>query len=175
MRRPHDRQARDFGPGPSLGGAESTPAAALAAANDNNKRAPTYSSALPSDAFAIIEPVSTSFNQSGRGRAGMWRLRMCERWSPHADPLTGWTGGGDPLGQIELRFPNVEAAERYCRREGIRFGLRAPSNSARPVIARLEGEARPRLCCWPTGPHAMCCGKFVNGGATSRATGLAIA
>ena len=51
-------------------------------------------------------------NQAGRAREGTWRLRFAERWRPRIDPLTGWTGGGDPLAQIELRFPDREAAER---------------------------------------------------------------
>ncbi|WP_169795022.1 NADH dehydrogenase ubiquinone Fe-S protein 4 [Novosphingobium barchaimii] len=35
--------------------------------------------------------------------------------------MTGWTSGGDPLAQFELSFPDLEAAQRYCRREGVRF------------------------------------------------------
>jgi hypothetical protein len=128
------------------------------AANDNHWVGPSHSSALPADALAIIEPVPMAVTQSGRAAAGRWRLRFGERWAPHADPLTGWAGGGDPLGQIELRFPDVEAAERYCRREGIRFELRGSPALRRSVMPCLIDEAPPRLCCWPTGPRAMCCG-----------------
>ena len=163
MQRPNDRQARDFGPGPSLRTTESTLPPAVLAANDNPRRGPNYSSALPSDAFAIIEPVLTGVNQPGRARSGLWRLRFPERWSPRPDPLMGWTGGGDPLSHVELRFPSVEAAKSYCRREGIPFELRGLTNSACLKISRLEGEAPPQLCCWPTGPHAMCCGDLVSG------------
>jgi hypothetical protein len=132
--------------------------ASAIAANDNRKSRPSYTSALPSDALAIIEPVPMAVNQAGRARAGTWRLRFAERWRPRVDPLTGWTGGCDPLAQIELRFPDREAAERYCRREGVPFELRGSPALRRRVRACLTGEAPPRLCCWATGPHAMCCG-----------------
>jgi hypothetical protein len=84
-------------------------------ANDNRRTGPSHASALPPNAVAIIEPVPVAVNQAGRAVTGAWRLRFAERWRPRVDPLTGWTGGGDPLAQIELRFPDREAAERYCR------------------------------------------------------------
>lgn len=91
------------------------------AANDNRWSGPSHSSALPSDALAIIEPVPAAANRAGGTPDGRWRLRFAERWRPRVDPLTG---GGDPLAQIDLRFPDLRAAERYCRREGIAFRLR---------------------------------------------------
>jgi hypothetical protein len=118
---------------------------------------------LPPDIRAIIEPVPIALNQSARAQAGAWRLRFVERWMPHPDPLTGWAGGGDPLAQIELRFPDVEAAVRYCRREGSRFELRRSAEPHRSAKPCLVGETPPRLCCWPTGPHAMCCGDIMSG------------
>jgi hypothetical protein len=132
----------------------------VTAANDIHTSGPSHSSALPSEARAIIEPVPVAVNQSGRAQAGTWRLRFADRWAPQADPLTGWTGGGDPLAQIELRFPNAAAAERYCRREGVPFELRGSPALRRRVRACLTGEAPPRLCCWPTGPHARCCSEY---------------
>lgn len=155
MRRPHDGQARDFGPGPSL-----SPTASALAANDNHGGRPHYSSSLPRDARAVIEPVPVGVNQSGRAKAGIWRLRFAERWRPRADPLTGWTGGGDPLAQVELRFADLEAAMRYCRREGVSFEIRGTTNVSRKVAHQLSGEVPPRLCCWPTGPHLRCCGDY---------------
>ncbi|HEY0959214.1 MAG TPA: NADH dehydrogenase ubiquinone Fe-S protein 4 [Novosphingobium sp.] len=154
-----DGQARDFGPGPSRESRGTLHEPRAIAANDNRPRSgPSSTSALPSDALAIIEPVPIAVNQAGRARANRWRLRFAERWRPRVDPLTGWTGGGDPLAQIELRFPDLEAAERYCRREGVPFERRGSPALRLGMRACLTGEAPPRLCCWPTGPHAMCCG-----------------
>lgn len=159
MARRHDGQARDLGPGPSLQPGGTWRETRALAANDNRRSGPSHASALPSDAFAIIEPVPMPVNQAGRAQEGTWRLRFAERWRPRIDPLTGWTGGGDPLAQIELRFPDREAAERYCRREGVPFELRGSAVSPR-IQACLTGEAPPRLCCWPTGPHARCCSEY---------------
>lgn len=159
MHRPLDRRARDLGPGPSPPQAESETTAATTA-NDNQAPGPRGSSALPADARAIIEPIPWGINQSGRAQAGMWRLRFPERWRPRPDALTGWTGGGDPLAQIELRFADLEAAERYCQREAIRFKTRGSPDRFRPRAPRLSGEPPPRLCCWPTGPHPRCCGDY---------------
>ncbi|HWT42909.1 MAG TPA: NADH dehydrogenase ubiquinone Fe-S protein 4 [Sphingopyxis sp.] len=115
---------------------------------------------LPPDASAIIAPVPLGPNQSGRAHASLWRLRFRPRWAPRADPLTGWTGSGDPLGQIELRFANRDAAELYCRRANIPFEIRGTSDVLRPAAPGLSGEAPPRLCCSPSGPHPLCCGDY---------------
>lgn len=111
MERRHDRSARDFSPGPS--------------ANDN---ALVAGSALPLDARAIVEPVPIATNQGGRAGHGRWRVRFQPRWGPSADPLTGWTGGGDPLDTIQLRFPDRLSAEAYCRRQGLAFRCHGETN-----------------------------------------------
>jgi hypothetical protein len=115
--------------------------------------------AVPGDAVAIVEPVPPSPVTSGRAHRDRWRVRFAPRWGPSADPLTGWTGGGDPLGTIELHFANREVAEAYCRRAGISFECRcAPPEPPRvPMFPRV---ATTPLCCWPSGPHALCCGRY---------------
>jgi len=139
-----DRLARDFGPGPS--------------ANDN---APVPATTLPLDARAIVEPVPAATNRGGRARRGQWRVRFLPRWGPSVDPLTGWTGGGDPLETLELRPPDRPSAEAYCRRQELTFTCHgeptAPmSSAALPAVSNPV----PVICCWPTGPHQMCCGQY---------------
>lgn len=158
MARRHDRQARDLGPGPSL--PRDWDQSSSLAANDNRRSGPSHASTLPPDARAIIEPAPMPVNQAGRAREGTWRVRFAERWHPQVDPLTGWTGGSDPLALIDLRFPDCDAAERYCRREGVPFELRGLPAMRPQVRPCLAGEAPPRLCCWPTGPHPRCCGEY---------------
>ena len=70
-----------------------------------------YLSALPEDARAVLEPLPTATNQGGRARKGQWRLSFPQRKKPFVDWLMGWTGGEDPLVQVDLRFPTREAAE----------------------------------------------------------------
>lgn len=139
----HDRSARGSGPGPS--------------ANDNG---PALWSALPTDARAIVEPVPVATNQGGRVRRGKWRVRFRPRWGPSADPLTGWTGGGDPLETIELRFPDRQSAEGYCRRQGLAFTCLEEPKGRRSSAPLLSADTPPVICCLPTGPHPLCCGQY---------------
>jgi hypothetical protein len=78
-------------------------------------------STFPPDTVAVIEPVPIGLNQGGRRMRGRWRVRFDPRQPPFVDPLTGWTGGADPLAHVELHFPDREAAERYCRSTGLPF------------------------------------------------------
>jgi len=134
MARPLEDMARDLRPGRIQYEARSKPAA-----NDNGVRAPRSSSALPSDALAIIEPTLIATNQSGRARRNQWRLRFAARVRPFVDPLTGWMGGSDPLAHVVLRFPSLEAAELYCRLQQLRFEVRRPGGAQRSApIAAVE-------------------------------------
>lgn len=126
MARRHDGLARNLGSGPS--------------ANDNHA-GPCASSALPPGAQALIEPVPLATNQGGRARRGQWRVRFAPRWRPVACPLTGWTGGGDPLETIELLFPDLETAADYCRRQGLRFSVHGEPRGQRPL------QRNRRRCC----------------------------
>ena len=143
MGRRHDRSARDSGPGPS--------------ANDNG---PTLSSALPRDARAIVEPLPVATNQGSRVASGKWRVRFQPRRGPSADALTGWTGGGDPLETIELRFPDRQSAEGYCRRQGVPFTCREEPKGRRSSAPLPVANAPPVICCLPTGPHTLGCGLY---------------
>lgn len=127
-------------------------------ANDNPSVRSATIGTIPAGARAVVEPVPTA-TAAGRRRRDRWRVRFVPRWAPSIDPLTGWTGGGDPLATIELRFASQTAAEAYCRRSGIAFESRgAPPDPSR--AARLPSGNAPPLCCWPTGPHPLCCGRY---------------
>ena len=99
-----------------------------------------YASALPTDAFAIIEPDPLA------GRSG------------------GWTGGSDPLAHLELGFPSREAAEAYCRRYGLSYESRgAPRGSGpRPRDEMAFIPVGAPTCCMPAGPHPVCCGNTTS-------------
>ncbi len=122
MARPLEDMARDRRPGPVR--RKARPALA---ANDNDLPGPAPSSALPPDALAIIEPAPIPSNQGGRAHCHRWRLRFAPRSRSFVDPLTGWTGGCDPLAHVVLRFPSLETAERYCHLQQLRFEVRQPA------------------------------------------------
>lgn len=120
------------------------------------------SSALPDDARAIIEREARSVDQSGRARDRGWRLRF-DRRAPHGvDPLTGWSTGSDPLAHVSLRFPDLASAIRYAERHDLPYEIREEAPERRRFGGRrgFEGQAPVQLCCWPTGPHALCCGNY---------------
>lgn len=119
-------------------------------------------SALPADAVAIIEAPSRSVTQAGAARARQWLLRFQPRYRAFVDPLTGWTGGEEPLAHLAIRFPSRETAVRYAERHGLPYETREAAQPRRTITAPKAVEQQPpfQLCCWPTGPHALCCGNY---------------
>ena len=119
-------------------------------------------SALPADAVAVIEPTSRSVTQAGKARNRAWLLRFRPHGRAYVDPLTGWTGSDDPLAHLALRFPTREAAIRYAERHGLAFELREPGRVSSTCSGAQGGPRQQPLwiCCWPTGPHALCCGEY---------------
>lgn len=100
-------------------------------------------SVFPEDAVAHIYQPSRSVTSSGRARSRGWRLVFERRSAPFIEPLMGYTGSADPLLQVKLSFPTLEAATRYARRQGLTYVVRAPSGQGgeRPA-GRDETERR---------------------------------
>lgn len=123
---------------------------------------PRAQSALPPDAVAIIEPPSRSVTQSGKARDGAWLLRFQPRGRAFVDPLTGWIGSDDPVAHLALRFPAREAAIGYAERHGLAYEVREPGRLGSGVGGEqgTQQQQPPWICCWPTGPHALCCGDY---------------
>lgn len=88
-------------------------------ANDNRRHVPLSRPAFPPDAVAHIHRPCRSAVSAGPGRPG-WRLEFEPRRAPFLDPLMGWTGSRDPLRQIALTFPTLDAALSYADRQGLR-------------------------------------------------------
>ncbi|MFV0643151.1 MAG: ETC complex I subunit [Sphingomonadaceae bacterium] len=57
--------------------------------------------------------------QSGKALNDQWILEFEQSEARRADPLTGWTGSGDTQAQVQLKFPDKEAAKEYAARHGI--------------------------------------------------------
>lgn len=79
---------------------------------------------------AWIDPPEWSPNTSARFGARDWRLTFEPRARPSVDPLTGWSGGGDPLLQVALRFPSRAAAVAYAQRHALPVTVAGPSGRA---------------------------------------------
>ena len=59
--------------------------------------------------------------QSGRARTDAWVLEYDAAEAQQPDPLTGWAGSSDTLGQLRLNFPTLDAATDYATRENIPY------------------------------------------------------
>jgi hypothetical protein len=57
--------------------------------------------------------------QSGRALTDEWILEFEQSEARRPDPLMGWTGSGDTQAQVQLTFPDREAARAYAQRHGI--------------------------------------------------------
>lgn len=96
----------------------------------------------PVPAAWIYRP-GRSVTQSGRAKARWWVLRF-ERREPSApDPLMGWSGSGDTMQQVELKFPSREAAVAYAQSQGLEFRVLEP-HSEKPSKRRYADNFRPR-------------------------------
>ncbi len=117
-------------------------------------------SPVPLGAEAIIEPRYRSVTQASRARSGEWLLRFRPRSS--VDPLTGWRGSDDPLAHVAIRFSSREAAVRFAERQGLPYEVHEPAPARRAASAQqsFDRQSTFQLCCWPTGPHALCCGNY---------------
>ncbi|RVQ65746.1 ETC complex I subunit [Croceicoccus ponticola] len=57
--------------------------------------------------------------QSGRARTDDWVLDFVPAEAKKPDPLMGWAGSGDTQQQVQLSFPDCDAAKAYADKYGI--------------------------------------------------------
>ena len=63
---------------------------------------------------ARIYQVPKSAMQSGKAKIDSWMLEFEQSEARKPDPLMGWTGSGDTQAQVQLAFPDKEAATTIC-------------------------------------------------------------
>ena len=81
--------------------------------------------------------------QSGRALTDLWVLEFEPAEAKKPDPLTGWAGSGDTREQVKLRFPSLDAATDYAKREGIDFHVvPAPERKSEPAPAPAQAQRR---------------------------------
>lgn len=105
---------------------------------------------FPHDAAAQIYRPARSAKTAGKARAKHWLLRFERRTPPFIEPLMGWTGGGDTLQQVELRFPDLQSAVAYAERQGFSYSVRpatpaGPAREACPAGRERRVEHRDAL------------------------------
>lgn len=72
----------------------------------------------------IYQPAKTAM-QSGRAKTSHWLFEY-DPTPKQIDPLMGWTGSVDTLGQLRLRFPTQEAAVEFATERNIPYEVEAP-------------------------------------------------
>jgi hypothetical protein len=78
----------------------------------------------------IFQPPKSAM-QSGRAGTRGWVLEYEPAEAKALDPLTGWYGSGDMLGQVRLRFETREQAIAYAEGQGIAYEVEAaPARAA---------------------------------------------
>ena len=81
---------------------------------------------FPANPEAIIYRPDKSATTSGRARLGRWVFEFKPRSPLFIEPLMGWTGSTDPLAQVRLSFPSLEAAAAFAGRHGLCFTVSEP-------------------------------------------------
>lgn len=127
---------------------------ALAEATSAAERRPPAGPApapVPAPAVRIHRPAR-SVTQSGHGRSREWVIEFEPQSAPRIDPLTGWTGSGDTLQHVRLRFPDRARAVAFAERQGWIYTVDEPqerrvrprnyADSLRHLYARAPAERR---------------------------------
>jgi len=73
----------------------------------------------------IFQPPKSAM-QSGRGKTHGWVLEYEPAEAKALDPLTGWYGSGDMLGQVRLQFDTREQAVAYAQAQSIAYEIEVP-------------------------------------------------
>jgi hypothetical protein len=76
----------------------------------------------------IFRPAKTAM-QSGRGRTRTWVLEYGPATPRLPDPLMGWASAQDTLNEVHLRFPTLEEAVAFAKKNGLDYTVIEPHNS----------------------------------------------
>ncbi|GAB4147250.1 MAG: ETC complex I subunit [Sphingomonadales bacterium] len=85
----------------------------------------------------IYRPAKSAM-QSGRANSKAWVLEFEPRMAKRPDPLMGWAGSADTLGQVKLRFPSKDDAVAYASKHGIDFRVLPEHRRSLPLRSYAE-------------------------------------
>jgi hypothetical protein len=75
--------------------------------------------------------------QSGKALTDTWTLEFVPAEAKLPDPLMGWAGSGDMNQQVQLRFPDRNAAVAYAAR----YGIEAQVHATPPRRLKIQAYA----------------------------------
>ncbi|WP_260923136.1 ETC complex I subunit [Novosphingobium sp. 9] len=75
--------------------------------------------------------------QSGKALLAEWILEFAPADAQKPDPLTGWAGSMDTQRQVQLKFPDVEAAKAYADK----YGIEAEVHATPPRRLKIQAYA----------------------------------
>lgn len=97
---------------------------------------------------ARIYRPSPNAMQSGRGKSKQWVL-VHEPQEPRSiEPLMGYTSSADMNAQVRLAFDTLEAAEAYCKRNGIPYSVQPAHIAPRKRAAYPDNFRYDRKIPW---------------------------
>ncbi|AJC78515.1 NADH dehydrogenase ubiquinone Fe-S domain-containing protein [Rhizobium etli bv. phaseoli str. IE4803] len=123
---------------------ESEPKSCGPRASNNNRRSHPLAgrSLFPENATARILKPSCSVMTSANAPTKEWRLVFDRCSAPFIEPLPGYTGSGETLVQVELKFPTLESAIRYAERQGLDYFLQRQADTGAQLSPRLVKPGR---------------------------------
>lgn len=87
---------------------------------------------------AKIYQPSKSAMQSGRGKMTGWVLEYEASSAREPEALMGWTGSGDTLNQVKMKFQAKEDAIAFAEKNG--FAVTVLESHARKIKPRNYGD-----------------------------------
>jgi hypothetical protein len=82
----------------------------------------------------IYQPAKTA-TQSGTANTHTWLLEFEPAAAKQIDSLMGWVGSNDTRGQLRMKFPSLEEAKAYAKRNDIPVDIRKPQAKKRSIQA----------------------------------------
>jgi len=77
---------------------------------------------------AVVYKPAKSAMQSGKNNSKNWLLEVDNQGGRYIDSLMGWTGSINTATQIKLKFPTMEDALRYVKKNYTDYEVRLPNS-----------------------------------------------
>ena len=95
----------------------------------------------------IFQPAKTAM-QSGRAKTRKWTLEYEPTSRERLDPLMGWVGAGDTMGQVRLTFDSLDDAVAFATKRGLDYVIQQPKERRVRPKAYADNFAVGRRIPW---------------------------